>query len=243
MLPHDERLRRLSLLPTCGTKFYRFDRAWKKIYSEDFAVDEKKKIIGALDSAVQQAGFKAEKHWGDLIEDRDSQITFSALGQAAPLGEKEKWDPDFAKRKAIEAILAPLIPAFSIHLDGSTSIDVTRQGIDKAYGVKKLHETLGIPIADMIFVGDALFPGGNAIPRSKQARSPSGCVTRMKRSVLSKRSAHALRPGIAIANLRIRDRYALYRRPPNCRLQANPRQSPHGGARRRDRCIDAGGSR
>ena len=103
-LPHDERLKRLSLLPTCGTKFYRFDGAWKKLYSEDFSVDEKKKIIDALNQAVRQAGFKAEKHWGDLIEDRDSQITFSALGQEAPLAEKEKWDPDFVKRKSIKGI-------------------------------------------------------------------------------------------------------------------------------------------
>ena len=80
-LPHDERLKRLSLLPTCGTKFYRFDGAWKKLYSEDFSVDEKKTIIDAINKAVPKAGFKAEKHWGDLIEDRDSQITFSALGQ------------------------------------------------------------------------------------------------------------------------------------------------------------------
>ena len=88
------------------------------------------------------------------------------------MDEKEKWDPDFAKRKAIEAILAPLIPAFSIHLGGSTSIDVTRPGIDKAYGVRKLHETLGIAIADMIFVGDALFPGGNDYP-AEQAGAES----------------------------------------------------------------------
>ena len=171
-LPHDERLKRLSLLPTCGTKFYLFDGAWKKLYSEDFSVDEKKTISGALDQALRKSGFKAEKHWGDLIEDRDSQITFSALGQAAPLAEKEKWDPEFAKRKAIEAILAPLIPAFSIHLGGSTSIDVTRPGIDKAYGVRKLHETLGVAIADMIFVGDALFPGGNDYP-AEQAGAES----------------------------------------------------------------------
>jgi phosphomannomutase len=172
LLPRDERLRRLSLLPTCGTKFYRFDGAWKKLYSEDFAVDEKRKIIAALDSAVQKAGFKTEKHWGDLIEDRDSQITFSALGQAAPLAEKEKWDPDFAKRGKIKAILAPMIPKFSIHLGGATSIDVTRPGIDKAYGVRKLHETLGIAIADMIFVGDAIFPGGNDYP-AEQAGAES----------------------------------------------------------------------
>ena len=168
LLPHDDRLTNLSLLPTCGTKFYRFDGAWKKLYSEDFSPDEKKSIIGALTQAVRQAGFDSEKHWGESIEDRDSQITFSALGQQAPLAEKQKWDPDFVKRKAIEAILAPLIPNFSIELGGATSIDVTRPGIDKAYGVRKLCETLHIPIADMIFVGDAIFPGCNDYP-AKQA--------------------------------------------------------------------------
>ncbi len=94
-----------------------------------------------------------------MIEDRGSQITFSALGQEAPLDEKKKWDPDFKKREKIKEILKPLIPDFSIQLGGSTSIDVTRPGIDKAYGVKKLQETLGIAIEDMIFVGDAVFPG------------------------------------------------------------------------------------
>jgi HAD superfamily hydrolase (TIGR01484 family) len=167
-LPHDDRLKGLSMLPSCDTKFHRFDGGWKKLYSEDFTADDKKKIISALDRAVDQAGFRAQKHWGDLIEDRDSQITFSALGQQAPLSDKQKWDPDFAKRKIIEGILGPMISGFSIRLGGATSIDVTRPGIDKAYGIKKLKETLGVPIADMIFVGDAIFPGGNDYP-AKQA--------------------------------------------------------------------------
>jgi len=167
-LPHDERLKNLSLLPTCGTQFYRFEGAWKKLYSEDFSAAEKKTIIAALNRAVDQAGLRAKNHWGDLIEDRDSQITFSALGQQAPLPDKQAWDPDFAKRKTIEGILAPMIPGFSIRLGGATSIDVTRPGIDKAYGVRKLRDTLGIAISDMIFVGDAIFPGGNDYP-AKQA--------------------------------------------------------------------------
>jgi phosphomannomutase len=166
-LPRDQRLRSL-LLPTCGAKFYRFDRAWKKLYSEDFSAAEKQTIIGALNRAVDQAGFRAEKHWGNPIEDRDSQMTSSALGQQAPLPDKQKWDPDFAKRKTIEGILAPMIPGFSIRFGDATSIDVTRPGIDKAYGVKKLRETLDIAIGDMIFVGDAIFPGGNDYP-AKQA--------------------------------------------------------------------------
>jgi hypothetical protein len=110
------------------------------------------------------ADCKVEKVWGEVIEDRGSQITFSALGSQAPLEEKKKWDPDFTKRKKIKAVLDTLIPEFSVHLGGATSVDVTRQGIDKAYGIRKLRDILEIPIDQMIFIGDALFPGGNDYP-------------------------------------------------------------------------------
>ena len=163
-LHHDEHLKNLSLLPTCGTKFYQYTGHWKKIYSEDFTTDEKKKIIDSLKQAVGSSGFKVEKTWGEQIEDRGSQITFSALGQQAPIEEKKKWDPDFSKRKKIKALLDRLIPEFSVRLGGTTSVDVTKPGIDKAYGIRKLRDILGITIDEMIFIGDALFPGGNDYP-------------------------------------------------------------------------------
>jgi HAD superfamily hydrolase (TIGR01484 family) len=167
-LPADERLKNLSLLPTCGTKFFRRNGDWKELYSEDFNADQKATIIGAINKAVGLSGISIGRHWGEVIEDRGSQITFSALGQQAPLDEKKKWDPDLKKREKIKANLDPLIPEFSAHIGGSTSIDVTKPGIDKAYGIQKLRETLGIAIDDMIFVGDAIFPGGNDYP-AKQA--------------------------------------------------------------------------
>ena len=163
-LPKDERLARLSILPTCGTKFFQYAGDWKQLYSEDFTADEKKKIVGSLNKAVGAAGFTVEKTWGDTIEDRGSQITYSALGQQAPLEEKEKWDSDVAKRKKIKEILDALIPEFSVRIGGSTSIDVTKPGIDKAYGIRKLRDILGIPVNEMIYVGDALFVGGNDYP-------------------------------------------------------------------------------
>jgi phosphomannomutase len=89
-LPHDDRLVNLSLLPTCGTKFYQYAGEWKKIYEEDFTPVEKEKIVSSLTKALSAAGFKVEKVWGEEIEDRGSQITFSALGQQAPLEEKEE---------------------------------------------------------------------------------------------------------------------------------------------------------
>jgi phosphomannomutase len=164
-LPHDELLANLSILPTCGTKFYRYDAGdWKKIYSEDFTADQREKILGSLKKAIGVADFKIDKLWGEQIEDRGSQITFSALGQHAPLDEKEKWDPDFAKRKKIKAILDGFIPEFSVRIGGSTSVDITKPGIDKAYGIRKLRDLLGISIPEMIYVGDALYVGGNDYP-------------------------------------------------------------------------------
>jgi len=164
-LPPDERIARLSLLPTCGTKFYQFEGGtWVKRYSEDLTVDAKQRITKALDDAVNASGFKAEKTWGAAIEDRGSQITYSALGQQAPLEEKKHWDPDFAKRKVIQSLLAKTLPDFSVTLGGSTSVDVTKPGIDKAYGINKLRDILTVPFAKMLYIGDALFPGGNDYP-------------------------------------------------------------------------------
>jgi len=167
-LSHDGRLGNLSLLPTCGTKFFTYTKDWNEIYSEDFKAEEKKRIIGSLHQAIEQAGFPVKRTWGEQIEDRGSQITYSALGQLAPLQEKEKWDLDFAKRKQIKSILDMLIPDYSVRLGGSTSIDITKAGIDKAYGIRKLEEILNILPAEMIYIGDALFPGGNDYP-AKQA--------------------------------------------------------------------------
>src|ERR1022692_3785588 len=160
-LPHDECLANLSLLPTCGTKFYQYSGAWKRLYEEDFTPEEREKILSSLKKTLGVAGLKIEKLWGEQIEDRGSQITFSALGQQAPLEEKDKWDPDYTKRKKIKAILDTFIPEFSVRIGGSTSIDITKPGIDKAYGIGKLRDLLGISLQEMIYIGDALFVGGN----------------------------------------------------------------------------------
>ncbi|QDU98935.1 HAD-IIB family hydrolase [Lignipirellula cremea] len=171
-LPHDESLTRLSLMPTCGTKLYQYEAGWKERYSEDFTREQKTKIICSLKQVIERSNFDSHKHWGEVIEDRGSQITFSALGQNAPLGKKTQWDPDFAKRKSMKTLLDDLIPEFSVRLGGTTSIDVTRPGIDKAYGIRKLRDTLGVAIGDMIFIGDAIFPGGNDYP-AQQAGAQS----------------------------------------------------------------------
>jgi phosphomannomutase len=163
-LPAGESLKRLSLLPTSGTRFLTYDGTWRQLYAEDFTPEQKAKIIKALGDVFQASGFAPPRHWGETIEDRGSQITLSALGQEAPLEQKKTWDPDFTKRRQIKAKLELLLPEFSIGMGGASSIDVTRPGVDKAYGIGKLQAVLGIDIPEMLYVGDALFEGGNDYP-------------------------------------------------------------------------------
>lgn len=165
-LPHTD-LNKLSILPTCGTKYYHHDHSWKQLYAENFTADEKEMIMKELAAAVKASGFEAKKTWGEQIEDRDSQITYSALGQAAPIKEKKKWDPDFEKRKQIKKTLDKTLKGFAVNMGGATSIDITKPGIDKAYGIKKLNKVLKIKISEMIFIGDALMEGGNDHPAYK----------------------------------------------------------------------------
>lgn len=163
-LPAGADLTRLSVLPTTGTKLYRFDGAWRAVYAELFDDDERARIVAALAAAGRAAGLADARLCGPQVEDRGSQITFSALGQQAPLDAKAAWDSDQAKRRAIQKTLRAALPGLSITIGGATSIDVTRAGVDKAYGLARLAEHSGVPTADMLFFGDAIYPGGNDDP-------------------------------------------------------------------------------
>ncbi len=156
----------LYLFPTCATCFYQHtNNKWNSIYEETLTQKEKKEIITALMHALMHAKFVIPKKlYGELVEDRGTQITFSAFGQYAPLSLKTNWDTDGVKRKKIKKYLDIGSPKFEARLGGTTSIDITRRGIDKAYGIKQIEHHLNIPQNKMLFIGDALFEGGNDYP-------------------------------------------------------------------------------
>ncbi|KAI1329870.1 HAD-superhydrolase, subIIB family protein [Xylariaceae sp. FL0255] len=158
-------LSKLWLMPTTGTKLYLYrDSKWAPKFADVFTDNGRKEIIDAFNASLDATGFTPGKTWGERIEDRGSQVTFSALGQQAPIAEKKQWDPDFAKRKIIQADLRKRLPGLSINMGGSTSIDITREGVDKGSALKKLGDASGIPLERMMFIGDAIFPGGNDYP-------------------------------------------------------------------------------
>ena len=168
-LDHPEALTRLHLMPTCGTQYYLFQNGgWVQQYAENLTDEQKTAALAAVESEAKRLGLWEPDNgthvWGPVLEDRGSQITFSALGQAAPVDAKKAWDPTGEKKNALRAAVAPHLPELEVRSGGSTSIDITRKGIDKAYGMNKLTVLTGIPFADMLFVGDRLDPDGNDYP-------------------------------------------------------------------------------
>ncbi len=165
-LPHTaESFNNLFLLPTSGTRMYVWRGDWVEQYSEQLSPKEREKITIALKSALNTIGYiTPQQLYGEMIEDRGSQITFSALGQQAPLDKKEQWDPTRKKREEIAVILKEKIPEFDTRIGGTTSIDITKRGVNKAYGIRKLEDILKLTPDDILFVGDSLFSGGNDYP-------------------------------------------------------------------------------
>lgn len=158
----DDLLKNLFLFPTTGTRFFIFDGGWKEVYADEMTVEERQKIKDAFEQAYKDINYQHPAElFGEVVEDRGTQITFSALGQQAPLELKKKWRETQDRRPELVAALEKHLPDFEVKMPGVTSIDVTRKGIDKAYGIKKIEELLGIPVSEMIFVGDALYEGGN----------------------------------------------------------------------------------
>jgi len=161
----DSQLERLHLMPTCGTQYYRFsDGVLSQIYAQSLSDDEKTRALAAVERAARELGYWESETWGPILEDRNSQITFSALGQAAPVSAKMAWDPAGEKKNRLRAAVQALLPDLEVRSGGSTSVDITRRGIDKAYGMTQLAELTGVPLDDMLFVGDRLDPDGNDYP-------------------------------------------------------------------------------
>jgi len=163
--PH--KLNRLHLMPTCGTRYYRYDELddeWQLQYAEDLTDEQKQQVIDVLEVSANELGLWEAHPAGDIIEDRGSQITFSALGQKATPEDKYAWDPEGTKKAALRDLASRSLPGLEVRAGGSTSIDVTREGIDKAYGMQKLIDAIDISKDDILFFGDRLQEGGNDYP-------------------------------------------------------------------------------
>ncbi|WP_341257583.1 MULTISPECIES: HAD-IIB family hydrolase [Gordonia] len=155
----------LHLMPTNGTRYVRWSGdEWETVYAEDLSAEQKSLAMAVVEEGARELGLWESKTWGPILEDRGSQVTFSALGQSAPVDAKAAWDPDGRKKESLRAYAAARLPELEVRSGGSTSVDITAKGIDKAFGARRLMEILGLGIDDILFFGDRLDDGGNDRP-------------------------------------------------------------------------------
>jgi len=163
-------LNNLFLFPTTATSFYRYERGWKRMYAHTLTREQRARIKKTFQRVFDEIGYvHPKKIYGELIEDRHTQVTFSVYGQdvVKMLGKrgirmKEQWKKKYTSTKMkIANRMAKYLPDLEVRAAGFTSIDVTRKGIDKAYGLRQIEKNLNVRLKDMIFIGDAITPGGN----------------------------------------------------------------------------------
>lgn len=160
-----QQLRRLHLLPTCGTQYLKFqDGNMKELHAHELTSEQRRRAMNVLETTSKELGLWEEDTWGDIIEDRGSQITYSALGQQAPLEAKKAWDPTGEKKNLLAQKVATQLPDLEVRSGGSTSVDITEKGIDKAYGMRAIEKETGLGSDEMLFIGDRLDPEGNDFP-------------------------------------------------------------------------------
>lgn len=169
----------LYLMPASGSQLYHYDSSfsdWRCAYKESLALRDKVNIYNCFYESCNAVGvLPAEEPYGEIAEDRDSQITFSFLGQQAPLDVKKSWDSDGQKRLRVATRMSEIFrqkemsDTYTMTVGGSSSIDVTLAGRDKSYGMSKFLDWRGnihspkrpASKEEVIFVADAIFPGGN----------------------------------------------------------------------------------
>lgn len=163
-------LENLHIMPTNGTSYYRVNKnmSLKCVYEHLIDSEQAECITSVIRECAEKMGIWKESGdpmlWGEQIENRGSQITFSALGQLAPVEYKKIWDPTGVLKSELAKSIAQALPNFAVRAGGDTSVDVYRIGDDKSQALISLAKYCDFPIENTTFIGDRMFPGGNDYP-------------------------------------------------------------------------------
>ncbi|MDO8510799.1 MAG: HAD-IIB family hydrolase [Nanoarchaeota archaeon] len=158
------------LLATTGTNYtiVKGDNL-SAVYNHSFQPEEKEEIVAAFKRLISHHSIKSLTTEEDQLQDRESQITLSAIGRHAPSELKAAYDPDGMKRKEWVTFLKKDLDEnkYDIWIGGTTSIDITRKGLDKEWGIRAFAQHHRIPLQTILFFGDKIHPEGNDFPATR----------------------------------------------------------------------------
>lgn len=95
------------------------------------------------------------------VEDRGAQITFSPIGNTAPIEHKRVYDPDRKKRAALLEAAPFVSDNLVVKFGGTTSFDYIPKDRQKGANVQRFIDYMKWQNEKCVYFGDGLFPGGN----------------------------------------------------------------------------------
>jgi HAD superfamily hydrolase (TIGR01484 family) len=167
-LPESAKLENFHLFVAQGTQYYAYRAGkWEQVFNFSLTPEQVAGISGALEKAAKELGYWEEDKLlpGDeIIENRESMIAYSAIGQKAGVEAKKAWDPDMTKRNKIAKLAKQYAPDFEFEVAGTTTINGFVPGQNKEFGMNHLMEELKVGKSDILYFGDMTQPGGNDYP-------------------------------------------------------------------------------
>ncbi len=135
------------------------------LWNNSLKKGERDAILAFIEKARALLNYKVRDE-NDIIEDRDSQIAFSLIGHHEDKAKKDAFDPGHEIRFKLLTDLAADVEILKaanveVRIGGTTNLDFFEYGKNKGYNVNLFIEKMGWEKSDCIYIGDALFPGGN----------------------------------------------------------------------------------
>lgn len=162
-----------QITPRFNGQYFTLAQSGNQAIAKDGSTLWDEKLNDQQIAAAMQFIAKLREYFGitvrdenDIIENRGAQIAYSVLGFHENIEKKYAFDPDEKKRQeALAHFAAEVAELANIGVEvvpaGTTNFSFIPAGKHKGFNVRRLREREGWEKSECIYVGDALFPGGN----------------------------------------------------------------------------------
>jgi HAD superfamily hydrolase (TIGR01484 family) len=137
----------------------------RRLWNRSLSQPQKDAILAFIAKARARLNYTVQDE-NDIIDDRDSQIAFSLIGHHENPEKKKNFDPKHEIRLGLLRDMADDVELLrqanvEVRSGGTTVLDFFELGKNKGYNVAAYIKAMDWDAAECLYLGDALFPGGN----------------------------------------------------------------------------------
>ena len=150
-------------LPQSGNQA--LDKSGEEFWNEPLDDSQVSAIMEFIEFLKKYFNIKVRDE-NDIIENRGAQVSYSVIGFHEDVKKKYAFDPDDKKRQAALAAHPDALEKLrkkrvDVTPAGTTVFNFIPLGKHKGFNIARFLELKGWEKEECLYVGDALFPGGN----------------------------------------------------------------------------------